>query len=118
MIELLVAEDDADSRVLLQTLLTQAGYRVRSVDDGQQAIDVLEAGFRPKAMLIDLMMPKVDGFRLIEYIRTKPAIRDVPRIVLTGVPRGQVRGITDQVFFKPFLPSEILAAIASVAGRP
>jgi PleD family two-component response regulator len=65
---ILIVEDDADTREALFTLVTNRGYSALTADNGQQALDLLERGIRPKLILIDLMMPKVNGQDLIDHL--------------------------------------------------
>ncbi len=98
---ILLVEDHADTAAALLHLLTDKGYSVTTADDGQQALDLLEAGLRPRLILIDLMLPHVSGSELITYLHTDPELRHTPTIVITGVPAEQIRVVADAVFSKP-----------------
>lgn len=76
--KLLIVEDDADTRQLLAMGLSRAGYDVTIAEDGEKATAVLEAAV-PDIVLIDLMMPRMDGIRLLEWIRQSlgPQVRAV-----------------------------------------
>jgi len=74
----LVVEDDRDVRESLVAVLEDAGYRVMSAADGRAALDLLRAGPRPAVILLDLMMPVMDGFEFrAEQVRD-PSLADVP----------------------------------------
>jgi CheY-like chemotaxis protein len=110
---ILIVEDDADTREALFTLVTNRGYSALTADNGQQALDLLERGIRPKLILIDLMMPKVNGQDLIDHLRSTPGLRMIPTIVITGMPKEQVRVIADAVFYKPLDYAALMNAVES-----
>jgi DNA-binding response OmpR family regulator len=117
----LVAEDDEDIRDLVQYRLEQAGYEVRAVADGQQALDAVTER-KPALCIFDVMMPRVDGYELTRRIRADESLRDVPIILLTArvqetdVSRGFEAGADDYVA-KPFSPQELRARVQAVLGR-
>jgi CheY-like chemotaxis protein len=79
----LVIEDDPDSRELVVRLLKQDGWRVCSAENGQQGLERL-AEEAPSIILLDLMMPVMDGFEFLIALRTSPDWRGLPVIVLTA----------------------------------
>jgi CheY-like chemotaxis protein len=80
----LVVEDDRDVRESLVAVLEDAGYPVISAADGRAALDLLRAGPRPSVILLDLMMPVMDGFEFrAEQVRD-PSLADVPVVVFTA----------------------------------
>ena len=80
---ILVVDDDADVRALLEQELVAAGYRVRAAEGGARALELLQRD-RPSAVLLDLMMPPPDGFEVLYRIREDPALRDLPVIIITA----------------------------------
>lgn len=112
----LVVEDDDDLRVSLMTSLELEGYEVNEARNGQEALDVLHAGNRPGCILLDLMMPVMNGwqFRDAQQHDPDPAIADIPVIVLSAV-GNHVQKVEplDAVAFmrKPFELDALLAAI-------
>jgi CheY-like chemotaxis protein len=108
---ILLVEDHSDTLAALLHLLTERRYRVVSAVDGQQALDVLDRGLRPSLILIDLMLPHVSGWDLLTYLQTDPELRHTPTIVVTGVPKDQVRVVADAVFSKPLDYPELTAKI-------
>ena len=98
---ILVVEDHADTSAALYTILTERGYSVLTADNGQQAIDLLDRGIRPGLILIDLLLPQVSGQDVLAYLNSHAVLRDIPTIVITAVPKEQVRVITNAVFSKP-----------------
>ena len=103
--EILVVDDDADLRETLQLLLDDSGYGVTAVASGQEALDRLKAGDRPSLILLDLMMPELDGFGFIEELRGKEEWRKIPVVVLTAKDissedRTRLEGCTSAVLVK------------------
>lgn len=78
----LVVDDDQDVLELLDDVLSDAGYRVRRATNGQAALAMLDPAV--VAAIVDLRMPQLDGWRLLEYLAD--AIPPVPAIVLSGLP--------------------------------
>jgi CheY-like chemotaxis protein len=81
---LLLVEDDADVRESLGEVLRDAGYAVAWAANGADALRALRSGLRPAAILLDLMMPGVDGFEFRAAQRGDPAIAAIPVIVLSA----------------------------------
>jgi CheY-like chemotaxis protein len=88
---ILIVEDHADTSAALYTILTERGYSVLTADNGRQALDFLDRGIRPGLILIDLLMPEVSGHELLAHLNSSPELRDIPTIVITAVPKEQVR---------------------------
>ena len=80
----LIAEDHQDSRDALQTLLEALGYGVRVAANGAEAVEVAHAS-RPDLILMDMMMPQVDGFAATRTLRADEAFRSVPIIAITAM---------------------------------
>ena len=80
---ILVVDDDADVRSLLEQELVAAGYRVRTAAGGVQALELLRRE-RPSAVLLDLMMPPPDGFEVLYRLRQDPELRELPVIIITA----------------------------------
>lgn len=111
---ILVVEDEADARASLFQLLTEAGYSVLTADDGQQALDLVMRGVRPRLMIVDLRLPNVSGNEFLHYIQTDSDLRIIPRIVVTAV-QGKPNVVADAVFHKPYEPFELLEAVKRLA---
>ena len=80
---ILVAEDNADSREMMQLLLEGKGYRVVCADDGPRAFETAIQNL-PDLVLVDLEMPKVDGLTITRKLRAHPAFEEVPIIIVSG----------------------------------
>jgi CheY-like chemotaxis protein len=114
----LIVEDDATIRDLVVLLLEGEGYEVREAANGQVALDVLSE-WRPDLILLDLMMPVLDGWTFLTLQRAAPDLRPIPVIVMSASRRLQVAAddlgaaIT---ITKPFEIEAILAAVSSALG--
>jgi CheY-like chemotaxis protein len=79
----LVVEDDDDTRSMMVRIVERAGFSVVEADNGQTAIDAMQDAV-PDLVLLDLMMPVMDGFQFIASLRSRTAWRNVPVIVVTA----------------------------------
>src|SRR5207248_404280 len=70
--EVLVVEDDTDLRQTLASILELEGYRVRAAKDGREALAMLRGGYRPSLLLVDLIMPVMDGWELCDALAMEP----------------------------------------------
>lgn len=124
----LIAEDDEDISRLLEAKLRSAGFEVSLVEDGEACWEYLEgvdsAGDVPPDLLIlDVMMPRLDGFQILDRINESETLRDLPVLMLTArsretdVVRGLELGATDYVA-KPFSVNEVAARVDRLMGRP
>jgi len=84
MSSLLVVDDNEMNRDVLGRRLEKAGYEVITVEDGIKALQVLE-NHKFDLILLDIMMPEMDGFQTLEQIRGREATREVPVVMLTSV---------------------------------
>ncbi len=83
--EVLVVDDDPAAREVLRRTLAREGWRVAEAGDGREALARLEGGAAPPAVvLLDLMMPEVDGFQVLETMRRSEAWREIPVVVVTA----------------------------------
>lgn len=89
---ILVAEDDADVRLMLKTLLNMKGYRVVESGDGQETVDVARTEL-PDLILMDLQLPRLNGFAVARFVRQTDALRKVPIVVITGHDPAKHRGL-------------------------
>jgi CheY-like chemotaxis protein len=80
---IMVAEDDADSRLMMRTLLEMKGYSVVEAADGQEAIEVAERE-RPHLIIMDLQLPRLHGFAVTRQLRLHADLCCVPIIMISG----------------------------------
>jgi signal transduction histidine kinase len=119
---ILVVDDEALNRILLSTSLREAGYRVETAEDGQQALEMLGAQLFD-VVLLDLVMPRMDGYRVLAEMKQEAALRRIPVIVISSsdeidsIVRCIEMGATDYLT-KPFDPvllhARIRASLASM----
>jgi CheY-like chemotaxis protein len=81
---ILVVEDDADHLEAVREILEDEGYIVEGADDGSVGLDRLLRGPSPDALLVDLLMPVMDGWRFIAEVKERPALAEIPIIVISG----------------------------------
>jgi chemosensory pili system protein ChpA (sensor histidine kinase/response regulator) len=79
----LVAEDDDDIRLMMRTLLGMRGYRVIEARDGQETLDVAQVS-HPDVILMDLQLPRLNGFAVTRFVRQTDSLRRVPIIVVSA----------------------------------
>src|SRR5581483_7478467 len=100
----LIVEDDGLTRQMLRALLERQGWNVREAANGRTGLAALREQ-RPDLIILDLMMPEMDGFTFVNEMRTRAAWRDIPILVLTAkdLTRGErerLNGAVQQVFQK------------------
>ncbi|HEX3085929.1 MAG TPA: response regulator [Pyrinomonadaceae bacterium] len=115
----LVVEDDQIIATVVEHLLSRRGFTVEIARDGRQALEFIEAKPKPAIVVLDVMLPYVDGFDLIKTIRGHATWSDVPVVMLTAKSQEQyiVRALDDganDYVVKPFRPGELLARIRRV----
>jgi CheY-like chemotaxis protein len=121
-LRILVVDDEAEMRDLLETLLTQHGAQVTVCSTAAQALEITERQ-KPSLVISDIGMPDEDGYSLIGKIRTREKQgRNIPAIALTGYARVEDRMRALESGFqmyvsKPVEVLEILTVIASLTGR-
>ena len=118
MYRILIVEDDFDISELLQSWLTEAGYQTAEAEDGLKALEVFESG-QFDLVLLDLMLPRLDGFGVCEWIRKRS---DVPIVMLTALDGEdeQLRGYDlriDDYVTKPFSMPVLLRKIGDILRR-
>ena len=118
MQNILIVEDDMDIQELLREFLKEAGYEVMAASDGIEAMDLF-AKNKFDLILLDIMLPKIDGFGVCELIRKQS---QVPIIMLTalGGEEEQIRGLdlqVDDYITKPFSVPILIRKIAAVLRR-
>jgi hypothetical protein len=92
----LVCDDDPSVRMVLKTLLEQHGFRVLAAASGREAIQQALA-WQPDALLLDLLMPEMDGWETLAALRERPSTREIPMIILSVLPPRQTRKADGEV---------------------
>jgi DNA-binding response OmpR family regulator len=132
--DILLVEDDESLGSILAAVLQDQGYRVALAANGKEAIDYLLAGQRPRLILLNLVMPAMNGWKFHEQIKKAPELAKIPVIVLSGVGNLHRKAAAmgaDESFAKPYnlkvlvdtvrtycQPSAMGAMDGQVAGSP
>lgn len=82
--QVLLVEDDVDIREAIADLLEEFGYAVRTARNGREALDILATGYLPDLILLDLMMPVMDGWALKAELAESKELQAIPVVVLTA----------------------------------
>jgi CheY-like chemotaxis protein len=117
----LIVDDDEDSRAILRSILEAERYFVLEACDGQDALDILRSDAAPAIALLvlDLLMPCMSGWELLEVIRREPVLSRIPVLVTSGVPvQGDASGIgaTTHCLRKPFAEHAFLMAVRAATS--
>lgn len=113
--KILVVEDEESLLKLESILLTSRGYDVRGVSNGQAALDAI-AEEKPDLILLDIMLPEIDGFEVCRRVKADAATRDIPVVMLTAkktrddMARGEKAG-ADWYITKPFKSAMVIDTI-------
>ncbi|MDQ3957836.1 MAG: response regulator [Actinomycetota bacterium] len=111
---ILVAEDDANVRLTLEIVLEDEGFEILLASDGEEALAVARAS-RPDVILLDQIMPKLDGKQVFRLLREDDLTRNIPVLVLSGMERGLPDDWPGAEFVgKPFSPEELVRRIRRV----
>lgn len=125
----LIVEDSEATAYLLHYMLRREGYTVKCAADGREAAKIISSEPPPDVVVLDIMLPYLDGFELLDLIRAHPDWRLTPVIILSGrsqesdAVRALKAGANDFVR-KPYQPGELMARIkcrsaaANDAGSP
>jgi CheY-like chemotaxis protein len=116
MPKILVVEDEFAIAEVLEMALTDAGYEVLTAANGRQALERMAEGSRPDLVITDFMMPVLNAAGLVEALRSDPAYRDIPYIVMSSIPEANIR---EQINgYRAFVrkPFQLAMMIQLVAG--
>ena len=113
--EILIVDDEPDVVVPIQFLMEQQGYRVMAAERGEDALDLIYH-YKPDLVILDIMLPGIDGYEVCEIIRLNPNYRDVKIIFLTAksseveFAKGMALG-ADAYITKPFSNTELVGKV-------
>lgn len=121
MARVLIAEDDRNIVEALSFVLTRDGFEVSEAFDGDEALRLMRSA-PPDLMILDLMLPKRNGFEVLKLVRSDPALRALPVIVLTAKGQPQDRLLVEQIgaeafMTKPFSNTDVVEAVRRLARR-
>lgn len=116
----MVVEDDLAVRETVQELLEEEGYRVIPASNGREALEHLRRAAAPSVILLDLMMPVMDGWQLRAELARDPRLSGIPVVVMSADERVQqkVQGLSvAAVLQKPVTLDDLLATVSRLSGR-
>jgi CheY-like chemotaxis protein len=119
--KILVVDDDRDDLKMVSMILEPEGYEVVTAENGNEALRKVETD-APDLILLDVMMPELDGFAACAKLKSSPKSRGIPIVLLTGVAKqitktrypidGVLRAEADDYLEKPLEPKALLEAVA------
>ncbi|WP_269850497.1 response regulator [Methanosarcina horonobensis] len=115
---ILVVEDDDASRELLEVTLTQEGYRVASVPSGKEALELANE-MKPLAITLDIMMPGMNGWDVLKYLKLEKQTHDIPVIIISMLDEkdlGIVWGAVEH-FIKPIQKDKLLSTLEKIKEK-
>lgn len=118
---ILVADDDEDILALVRIRLERAGFRVATARNGEEALALARAQ-RPSLAVLDVMMPRLDGYGVLKALREDPELSETPVLMLSArvhaddVGRGLEAG-ADEYLPKPFRAERLLEAVEQLLAR-
>ena len=110
---MLIVDDDPDIRDAVGECLRYEGYDVHSAADGRAALNTLEFGLKPDVILLDLMMPILNGFDVLSALRTRPEWKSIPVVIVSANRGYNADDLTGAVSIlrKPVSVDRLLAAV-------
>lgn len=116
--KVLVADDEPTIRRLVSRTLTGKGFEVVEAADGEEALMKVTTD-KPDVVILDVMMPKLDGWEVRDAMRRDPNLKEIPIIILSAVGEfeDQLRGLesgAEDYITKPFAPEELVEAVTSI----
>ena len=117
--KILIVDDNADMREIMQVYLSGYGFTVFVAKDGIAGIETAHAE-HPDVIVTDARMPRLDGIKMVRQLRAQPQTSNVPVIIVTGIDSEQRDAAqeagADRVLSKPVSPSELLSEIQVLIG--
>ena len=113
--EILIVDDEPGIVIPIQFLMEQQGFRVIAAENGEDALDIIPK-YNPDLVLLDIMLPGIDGYQVCEIVRLDPKYRTIKIIFLTALEReieiasGMVLG-ADTFIAKPFSNNELVEKV-------
>jgi len=118
MHRILIVDDEPNIVLALELLMKKEGYEVHTVDDGERAVQAAKE-LRPDLILLDIMMPKMDGYEVCQRIRSDASLKDVSIIMLTAKGREveKAKGLAlgaDHYITKPFSTRQVVMKVKEI----
>ena len=118
MYRILIVDDEPNIVLALELLMKKEGYEVHTVDDGERAV-LAAKELRPDLILLDIMMPKMDGYEVCQRIRSDALLKDISIIMLTAKGREveKAKGLAlgaDHYITKPFSTRQVVMKVKEI----
>ena len=119
--EILIVDDEPSIVIPIQFLMEQQGYSVLVAENGEDALDAIYK-YKPDLILLDIMLPRIDGYEVCEIVRLNPDYRDIKIIFLTAkgreveIAKGLALG-ADAYITKPFSNTELVAKVKALLNN-
>lgn len=120
--KVLVVDDDITLRDMYAERLRAEGFEVEIAQDGEQGVDRANK-FKPDVILLDIMMPKINGFTVLDILKTTPELKDVPVVLLTALiqednrAKGLKAGAADYIVKSETMPKEVVEKIQKLIKK-
>lgn len=121
MAKIVIAEDERDIRELIEFTLTYAGHQVVATANGEEALAAVSQ-MKPDLVLLDVRMPRLDGYDVCKQIKADPQTRSVPIIFLSA--KGQEAEVqtgleagAEQYILKPFAPDQLIQRVRDILAK-
>ncbi len=118
--KILLVDDEADIRDILRIALEQEGYEIYEAADGQEALDQVKQ-LKPDLVVLDLMLPKVDGYKVCQLLKSDDQYKKIPVLLFTA--RGRAEEISlamecgaNAYMAKPFEPKKLVAILGALVN--
>lgn len=119
--DILIVDDELDILIPIQFLMEQQGYSVMTAQRGEDALDLIYQ-YKPDLVLLDIMLPGIDGWQVCEIVRLNPNYRDIKIIFLTArgrkeeIAKGLALGADDYIT-KPFSNAKLVAKVKALLEK-
>jgi CheY-like chemotaxis protein len=113
----LIVEDDDDLREMMAQLLSLEGFQAAAVANGQEALEYLRQGTAPDLILLDMMMPVMDGWEFRRRQKSDPSMAEVPVIVFSALDQGRITDISAEAILKKPLDFDRLLELVRMYCR-
>lgn len=120
---ILLVEDDPFLSDMYTTKFTESGYDIKPALDGQYGLDMLNDGLRPDMILLDIVMPRMDGIELLTVMKKDNKLKDIPVVLLTNlgqetdIQKGMDLGALDYLVKAHFTPSEVVKRVEALFAK-
>ena len=120
---IIIVEDDVFLSDIYQTKFTEAGYECLLAQDGSRCLSLLEGGASPYVILLDIVMPKMDGLELLTFLKGNEKYKGISVILLsnlgqdTDIKKGMELGALDYMIKAHYTPSEAVKKVEEILSR-